>query len=187
MATSCVDPQDELARLRRENGELRALCEQQRRYIDARRARGGDAAAEEVHEEGVGDEDDDDVETVPSMRDGTEDEDAAAERERVAALLRPPPLRDGISAAATQLGANVALEFTRDSPMFRRQLEAFQESLDGLGTFLAKTAQLARVHADAAARADETGQALAAHMAQREHVRAHHSRALLPRVVLTPP
>ena len=41
----CVDA--ELARLRRENGELRALCEQQRRYIDACQARGGDPAAEE--------------------------------------------------------------------------------------------------------------------------------------------
>ena len=43
----CVDKDDdaELARLRRENGELRALCEQQRRYIDACQARGGDPAA----------------------------------------------------------------------------------------------------------------------------------------------
>ena len=161
--------ESELDRLRRENAELRALVAQQRQCLDSLRADTA-AAPTEVRSEGVVDDDDDDVDEggVEAAVDGASGDDAA---ERIAALLRPPPLRDGISAAATQLGANVALEFTRDSPMFRRQLEAFQESLDGLGTFLAKTAQLARVYTEAAKHANETGQALAAHMAQREHVR----------------
>ena len=81
------------------------------------------------------------------------------------------------SEAALALGPNVSLEYTRDSPMFRRSAVAFEQSLDGLGEMLRELSLRVRAWTRAQRDADAKGRRVAAHLRDRRHARCLFSGA----------
>ena len=81
------------------------------------------------------------------------------------------------SEAALALGPNVSLEYTRDSPMFRRSAVAFEQSLDGLGEMLRELSLRVRAWTRAQRDADAKGRRVAAHLRDRKHARCLFSGA----------
>ena len=81
------------------------------------------------------------------------------------------------SEAALALGPNVSLEYTRDSPMFRRSAVAFEQSLDGLGEMLRELSLRVRAWTKAQRDADAKGRRVAAHLRDRRHARCLFSGA----------
>ena len=101
----------------------------------------------------------------------------AAEKHRIA-KLEEAAQSSSASAAALALAPDVSLEFTRDSPMFRRSCEAYEEAMDGLDVMLKEFAVLCRKWTAAQARADEVGKEAARWMRDKRHGRALFSGAL---------
>ena len=76
------------------------------------------------------------------------------------------------SAAALALGPSVRLEFTRDSPMFRKQCEAFENSLAGLDSLLGGLAIRLRDWSAALRASRDAARECAAWLKDRRHARA---------------
>lgn len=81
------------------------------------------------------------------------------------------------SSAALLLGPNVSLEYTRDSPMFRRSTEAFEETLGGLEVMVKELCELLRAWSAAQSQADAAARAVSAWMRDRRHARSLFSGA----------
>ncbi|GMF19115.1 unnamed protein product [Phytophthora lilii] len=67
---------------------------------------------------------------------------------------------------------NVVLDFVEDSPMFRRQLEGFEESITGLRALLKELVSHSKEYAAAGRNFGEEETALADELIQRKHARA---------------
>ena len=76
------------------------------------------------------------------------------------------------SAAALALGPSVRLEYTRDSPMFRKQCEAFENSLAGLDSLLGGLAIRLRDWSAALRSSRDAARECAAWLKDRRHARA---------------
>ena len=76
------------------------------------------------------------------------------------------------SAAALALGPSVRLEYTRDSPMFRKQCEAFENSLAGLDSLLGGLAIRLRDWSAALRSSHDAARECAAWLNDRRHARA---------------
>ena len=76
------------------------------------------------------------------------------------------------SAAALALGPSVRLEYTRDSPMFRKQCEAFENSLAGLDSLLGGLAIRLRDWSAALRASRDAAHSCAAWLKDRRHARA---------------
>ena len=76
------------------------------------------------------------------------------------------------SAAALALGPSVRLEYTRDSPMFRKQCEAFENSLAGLDSLLGGLAVRLRDWSAALRASRDAARDCAAWLKDRRHARA---------------
>ena len=75
-------------------------------------------------------------------------------------------------AAALALGPSVRLEYTRDSPMFRRQCEGFENSLAGLDSLLGGLAIRLRDWSAALRASRDAARECAAWLKDRRHARA---------------
>ena len=100
-----------------------------------------------------------------------------AEAETVAGLRSRIACDVPSSEAALALGPNVSLEYTRDSPMFRRSALAFEQSLDGLGSMLEELGQRVRAWTSKAREADACGRKVSEWLRDRRHARALFSGA----------
>ena len=76
------------------------------------------------------------------------------------------------SAAALALGPSVRLEYSRDSPMFRRQCEGFESSLQGLDSLLGGLALRLRDWSTALQASSDGAKACAAWLKDKKHGRA---------------
>ncbi|CEG42948.1 arf-gap with coiled-ank repeat and ph domain-containing protein 2-like isoform x1 [Plasmopara halstedii] len=72
----------------------------------------------------------------------------------------------------TRCSKNVVLDFVEDSPMFRRQLESFEESVTGLCALLKEIVSHSKEYAAAGKHFGEVETALADELIQRKHARA---------------
>eukprot|EP00617_Octactis_speculum_P023651 CAMPEP_0185761386 /NCGR_PEP_ID=MMETSP1174-20130828/20310_1 /TAXON_ID=35687 /ORGANISM="Dictyocha speculum, Strain CCMP1381" /LENGTH=107 /DNA_ID=CAMNT_0028442607 /DNA_START=12 /DNA_END=332 /DNA_ORIENTATION=- len=69
------------------------------------------------------------------------------------------------------LGPNVALEFTRDSPMSRRQIEAFQESMANLRKLVLQLISLGTDFIEKTRASNKAAVKFAAELSKREYSR----------------
>lgn len=76
------------------------------------------------------------------------------------------------STVTTGTGKNVVLDFVEDSPMFRRQLEGFEESLSGLRGLLKEILARTKEYVAAGMRYGEEENALADEIVHRKYARA---------------
>lgn len=81
------------------------------------------------------------------------------------------------SSAALALAENVSVEYTRDSPMFRRAAEAYESSVEGLDELLRELCDRLRTWTAAQAEADEAAKRVSAWLRDRRHSRALFSSA----------
>ncbi|KAJ1461459.1 hypothetical protein M885DRAFT_270004 [Pelagophyceae sp. CCMP2097] len=91
--------------------------------------------------------------------------------------LRDLARRGSASDAALALGPNVSLEYTLDSPMFRKSSEAFERTVDGLGDVLRELAKRCRAWAKLQLEADAAAKLVSAFLTSRKHGRALFSGA----------
>lgn len=109
-----------------------------------------------------------------SDKNQTSDSDAATTTTTQAPA---PPVRSASISAATSnvttgTGKNVVLDFVEDSPMFRRQLEGFEESLGGLRGLLKEILARTKEYVAAGMRYGEEENALAEEIVHRKYARA---------------
>lgn len=87
-------------------------------------------------------------------------------------VLSRPASTSSASAVSTSTGKNVVLDFVEDSPMFRRQLEGFEESLGGLRGLLKEVLARTKEYAAAGRRYGDEETALVEELVHRKYARA---------------
>ncbi|TYZ60770.1 hypothetical protein PybrP1_005050 [[Pythium] brassicae (nom. inval.)] len=103
---------------------------------------------------------------------------AAQDSDAAEAAPLPPPrpastsTASGVSGVSTTTGKNVVLDFVEDSPMFRRQLEGFEESLGGLRGLLKEVLARTKEYVAAGRRYGDEETALAEEIVHRKYARA---------------
>lgn len=85
---------------------------------------------------------------------------------------RPASISTSSGAVTTGTGKNVVLDFVEDSPMFRRQLESFEESLGGLRGLLKEVLARTKEYVAAGRRYGDEESALAEEIVHRKYARA---------------
>lgn len=88
------------------------------------------------------------------------------------ALPPPPPPSSDVDGVSRSTGKNVVLDFAADSPMFRRQLEGYDEVLAGLRTLLKELQGRMKEYVGAGMKFGDEEAALADELVARRHARA---------------
>ncbi|KAG1696235.1 hypothetical protein DVH05_018781 [Phytophthora capsici] len=86
--------------------------------------------------------------------------------------FRTPDIDEARDKVVSRSSKNVVLDFVEDSPMFRRQLESFEESITGLRALLKELVAHSKEYAAAGRNFGEEETALADELIQRKHARA---------------